>query len=125
LPGTFTGAALSRIAPSRRPAKAIARYVKRLPLIDDVSSIPAAVSDSGAADEAVFAAAIVVAMGVVELVQAASINVMATVAIAPSLRTTGMMPPSVAAEWSRNGISNDKLPGEFAEVTPPRSWTRC
>jgi hypothetical protein len=28
-----------------------------------------------------------------------------------------MMPPSVAAEWSRNGISNDKLPGELAQVT--------
>jgi hypothetical protein len=94
LPGTFTGATLSRIAPSRRPAKAIARYVKRLSLIDDVSTIPAAVSDSGAA---VFAA-VVVAVGVVELVQAATINVMATVAIAPSLRTTGMMPPSVVAE---------------------------
>jgi hypothetical protein len=94
-------------------------------LIDDASSIPAALSDSGAADEAVFAAAIIVAMGVVELVQAASINIMATIAIAPSLRTTGMMPPSVVAQCSRNGTSNDKLPGEFAEVTPPRAWTRC
>jgi RNA polymerase sigma-70 factor (ECF subfamily) len=56
-------------------------------------------------------------MGVVELVQAASINVMATVAIAPSLRTTGMMPPSVVAQCSRNGTSNDRLPGELAQVT--------
>ena len=117
LPGTFTGATLSRIAPSRRPAKAIARYVKRLLLIDDASTIPAAVSDSGAADEALFATAVVVAMGVVELVQAASINVMATAAIAPSLRTTGMMPPSVVTQCSRNGTSNDRLPGELAQVT--------
>jgi hypothetical protein len=93
-------------------------------LIDNVSTIPAAVSDSGAADEAVFAAAVVVAMGVVELVQAASINVMATAAIAPSLRTTGMMPPSVVAQCSRDGASNDWL-GELAQVTSSRAWTHC
>jgi hypothetical protein len=116
LPGTFTGATLSRIAPSRRPAKAIARYVKRLLLIDDASTIPAAVSDSGAADEAVFAAAVVVPVGVVELVQATSINVRATAATAPGLRTIGIMTPTVVAVVSRNLTLNDDLTPDRASV---------
>jgi hypothetical protein len=80
------GATLSRIAPSRRPAKAIERYVRRLSLTGDVSSTVAAGSDFADAGEAVVATTVVVAISVVELVQAASTSAVATVAIAPDLR---------------------------------------
>jgi hypothetical protein len=47
---------------------------------------------------------------------AARINVMATVAIAPSLRTVGIMAPPVSSAVLRNGTLNDDLAPDCASV---------